>query len=58
MGGYAFNVWTVYLLFIIFLTANLLFPLLKRKQIVRDLKRRYLLSKDSNDSSRSAGDSP
>ena len=39
MGGYAFNVWAVYGLFAVFLVVNLLFPLLKRKKIIRNLKR-------------------
>ena len=47
MGGYAFNVWSVYALFALFLIANLYLPLRKKKQIMRDLKRRMLLNKAS-----------
>ena len=44
MGGYAFNVWSVYGMFLIFLTVNLYGPLRKNKQIIRNLKRRYALN--------------
>lgn len=44
MGGYAFNVWSVYLLFVIFVTVNLLGPLRSKKQIIRQLKRRAVLN--------------
>ena len=44
MGGYAFNVWTVYGMFLIFLTVNLYGPLRKNRLIIRDLKRRYALN--------------
>ncbi|MBL4820072.1 MAG: cytochrome c maturation protein CcmE [Gammaproteobacteria bacterium] len=44
MGGYAFNVWTVYLLFAIFVSVNLIAPVRKRKQIMQDLKRRVSMS--------------
>ena len=40
MGGYAFNVWSVYALFAIFLTANLAFPLRRRRRILREQRRR------------------
>ena len=43
MGGYAFNVWSVYGMFLIFLTVNLYGPLRKNRLIIRDLKRRYAL---------------
>ena len=33
MGGYAFNVWSVYALFFLFFFINVYFPLLKRKQL-------------------------
>lgn len=46
MGGYAFNVWTVYLLFAIFLAVNLLGPLRSRKQLIKDLRRRAMLSEE------------
>ena len=44
MGGYAFNVWSVYGMFLIFLTVNLNGPMRKNRQIIRDLKRRYGLN--------------
>ena len=44
MGGYAFNVWSVYLLFLIFLTVNLVGPLRRRKRLIRELERRAVLS--------------
>ncbi|MEZ5491663.1 MAG: heme exporter protein CcmD [Gammaproteobacteria bacterium] len=44
MGGYAFNVWSVYLLFFVFLLVNLLGPLRRRKQILKELQRRAVLS--------------
>ena len=40
MGGYAFNVWTVYGLFAIFIAANIIVPLRRRKTLLRDLRRR------------------
>ncbi len=46
MGGYAFNVWSVYSLFLIFLAANLFLPLVKQKQILRELKRRNVLNQE------------
>lgn len=53
MGGYAFNVWSVYALFAIFLIANLALPLRKRRLILRDQKRR-LAALDAREES--AGD--
>jgi heme exporter protein D len=50
MGGYAFNVWTVYLLFLIFLLVNLVGPLQRRKRIMRELQRRALLAEEQPDS--------
>ena len=46
MGGYAFNVWSVYLMFVIFVLFNLLGPLHRKKQIVRQLKRRQTFAGD------------
>lgn len=40
MGGYGFNVWSVYVIFAVFVIVNLLAPLHRRKQIVREFKRR------------------
>jgi heme exporter protein D len=53
MGGiYTFHVWSVYLLFTIFIGYNLLQPILAKRQFVREQKRRAvrdaeLASKDS-----------
>lgn len=43
MGGYGFNVWAVYALFAVFIVINLFSPLLQRRHILRDLKRRRSL---------------
>jgi len=40
MGGYAFNVWTVYALFVVFFLINIYHPLLRKKQILKEQKRR------------------
>lgn len=40
MGGYGFNVWAVYGLFAVFIAANLLAPVLKRKAILKEQGRR------------------
>ncbi len=48
MGGYAFNVWSVYGLFAVFIIANLWLPLNKRKQILREQKRRLLVNEERN----------
>ena len=40
MGGYAFNVWAVYGLFLIFIAVNIIVPLRRRKTLLRDLRRR------------------
>ncbi|MDP6414153.1 MAG: heme exporter protein CcmD, partial [Gammaproteobacteria bacterium] len=53
MGGYAFNVWSVYGMFTIFLIANLLIPMRRNKQIIRDIKRRNLLNAEFNSGSTS-----
>lgn len=50
MGGYGFNVWSVYGIFAVFILANLIAPLRKRKQIVKDLKRRALLNENPENS--------
>ena len=51
MGGHAFNVWSVYALFLIFLLANVLGPLQTRKRIYRELKRRTLINQTSTQTS-------
>jgi len=53
MGGYAFNVWSVYGMFTVFLVANLLIPMRRNKQIIRDIKRRNLLNTEFNNASTS-----
>ena len=46
MGGYAFNVWSVYALFIIFMVVNLLLPIRKKKQILQEQKRRLIVNRE------------
>ena len=46
MGGYAFNVWSVYILFILFFFINLYYPLLKKKQIMREQRRRQVVNRE------------
>lgn len=57
MGGYAFNVWSVYALFAIFLIANLALPLRKRRLILREQKRRLAVLEARDDSAREPADS-
>lgn len=40
MGRYAFHVWSVYALFVIFILANLLVPRLRRRQFIREQRQR------------------
>ena len=47
MGGYAFNVWSVYILFALFFGINLYHPVLRKKQIIREQRRRLLLDQDT-----------
>lgn len=47
MGGYAFNVWSVYGLFAIFVAVNLILPVRKRKQILREQKRRLSIQDET-----------
>lgn len=44
MGGYAFNVWAVYGLFVVFIAVNIIVPLQRRKALLRDLRRRQKLN--------------
>lgn len=46
MGGYGFNVWSVYGLFAIFVAVNLVLPLRKKQKILRQLKRRMMLEEE------------
>lgn len=48
MGGYGFNVWSVYGLFAIFVAVNLILPLRKKQRILRQLKRRVTLDEEIN----------
>ena len=55
MGGYGFNVWSVYAWFAIFVAVNLIFPMSKKKKNMRQLKRRMTIdaeieAEDSNSS--------
>lgn len=43
MGGYAFNVWSVYALFAVFIAVNLIAPMLRRRQLIIELRRRQAL---------------
>jgi heme exporter protein D len=43
MGGYAFNVWSVYALFAIFIAVNLIAPMLRRRQLIKELRRRQAI---------------
>ena len=42
MGKYTFHVWSVYVLFAVFLTVNLYLPRAQRRQFIREQKRRAL----------------
>ena len=53
MGGYGFNVWSVYALFAILVAVNLILPWRKKQKIIRQLKRRMTLDAEI----RSEGDS-
>ena len=46
MGGYGFNVWSVYALFTIFIGANLIMPMRKRQSIIKEQKRRLLVNRE------------
>jgi heme exporter protein D len=39
MGGYAFYVWTSYLLTLIVIVANIVSPLMQRKKVIKRIKR-------------------
>jgi heme exporter protein CcmD len=43
MGGYGFNVWSVYAIFAVFVAANLILPIRKKKRIVHQLRRRLVV---------------
>ena len=46
MGGYAFNVWAVYALFVVFFSVNLYYPLMRKRQIFSEQKRRLIVNKE------------
>ena len=46
MGGYAFNVWAVYALFVVFFSVNLYYPLMRKRQIFGEQKRRLIVNKE------------
>tara|TARA_B100001250_G_scaffold288813_1_gene250558 strand:+ start:255 stop:458 length:204 start_codon:yes stop_codon:yes gene_type:complete len=50
MGGYAFNVWSVYAIFALFIAVNLVFPILRKKKILKDLKKRSAFERTDTDS--------
>ena len=56
MGGYAFNVWSVYGLFTVFVAANLFLPMRKRQQILREQKRRLVINEDMGNNTPTDGD--
>jgi heme exporter protein D len=56
MGGYGFNVWSVYALFAIFVAVNLILPLRKKQKIIRQLKRRMTLDAEIQSEDASNGD--
>ncbi len=56
MGGYGFNVWSVYALFAIFVAVNLILPLRKKQKIIRQLKRRLTLDAEIQSEDDSNGD--
>lgn len=47
MGGYAFNVWSVYSIFLVFFAINLMLPLMRKKQIIREQKRRQIIAEET-----------
>lgn len=52
MGGYAFNVWSVYAIFGIFVAVNIFLPVIRREKIIKELKRRASFEKAETDSVR------
>ena len=50
MGGYAFNVWSVYLIFAIFIAINIILPIIRREKIIKELKRRASFEETETDS--------
>jgi heme exporter protein D len=56
MGGYGFNVWSVYALFAILVAVNLILPLRKKQKIIRQLKRRMTLDAEIQSEESSEGE--
>lgn len=54
-GSYTFHIWSVYLLFAVFISYNLLQPRLTRRQFIREQKRRA--QRDAELAARSARES-
>ena len=52
MGGYAFNVWSVYAIFGVFIVVNIFLPVIRREKIIKELKRRASFEKAETDSVR------
>ena len=52
MGGYAFNVWSVYAIFGIFVLLNVLLPIIRKEKIIKELKRRASFENAETDSVR------
>ena len=52
MGGYAFNVWSVYVIFGVFVAVNTFLPIIRREKIIKELKRRASFEKAETDSVR------
>ena len=50
MGKYTFHVWSVYLLFAVFVFVNLYLPGAQRRQFIREQKRRALRDAQSDQS--------
>jgi heme exporter protein CcmD len=50
MGGYAFNVWAVYAVFLVFIFVNLVFPIVRRKKILREIKKQSVFEHTDTDS--------
>ena len=50
MGGYDLNVWSVYLIFAIFIAINIILPIIRRDKIIKELKRRACFEETETDS--------
>ena len=52
MGGYAFNVWSVYAIFAVFVAVNIIMPVFRKEKIIKELKRRASFENAETDSVR------